>query len=229
MQPNDPVLEMKKKTERYWYEDGIWEIGYGLANVLLGGFFLLSNSLSVEGLWNILWLFVQLGVVIGVIFFVSYFVRMLKERITYPRTGYIAYAKPPVSRRVKRIVFTALFSAGIAFVIGIFNTYQKTGNHMALITATIFSGALVYLGYRFTLVRFYVIAAFTLLFGYGMSLLDLNLDLSMAVVFIGFGVLVLCSGLVALINYLRRTHPVDLEDIDLPTTPDSAAEKQEEE
>lgn len=217
MQP-DPVNDITKRTQRYWYEDGIWEIGFGLANALLGFFYLLTANLNWEGPYAILLVALQMGLLIGLFMTINKVVIFLKERITYPRTGYVAYRKPAPSTRLKKILRTALLAAGTAALVSGLATIQAAANQMPLVISVILAGTLVFIGYHFSLVRLYITAALTIVWGYILSRYPFSDPYSTGAFFAGFGLLILFSGAITLYIYLRRTHPVanDLLDVSFP-------------
>ena len=210
MQP-DPVNAIAKRTQRYWYQDGIWEIGFGLVNALLGCFYLLTAGLNWEGSLSMLLPLLQMVVLIGLFFMINRIVVFLKERITYPRTGYVAYRKPASSTRLKKILLAGLLAAGMGALVGGLATLQQTANRMPLVISIILASTVIFIGYRFNLVRLYIIAALTIVWGYGVSLYPLGDLYSTGAFFAGFGLLILLSGAVTLFIYMRRTQPAEEE------------------
>ncbi len=217
MQP-DNVNEIAKRIQRYWYEDGIWEIGFGAINLLLGLFYLLVSAADWVGPLAIVILLLQVGVIFGAFLLANRLVKFLKERITYPRTGYVAYRKPASSSRLKRGIASALIAAVAGGLVGALASIPSAANRMPLIMAVIYAGVLIYFGYRFKLTRMYAIAVLTILWGYWISRFARTDTLGSAVFFGGTGTLILLSGIATLLLYLRRTHPAekDLMDISLP-------------
>ena len=223
MQP-DPVTDIQKRTQRYWYEDGIWEIGFGLVNALLGVFYLLTSRLNWDGPLSIVLMFLQMGVLIGLFLSINKVVKFLKERITYPRTGYVAYRKPAPSARLKKIILAALLSAGMAALVGALAVIQQTANRMPLVISILLAGTLIYIGYRFSLMRLYIIAALTILWGYVLSLTQFSDFASTGAFFAGYGSLILLSGLVTLFIYLRRTYPASEDMFDAALSENNSVE-----
>ncbi len=210
----DPVQNIAKRTQRYWYEDGIWEIAFGLTNALLGSFFLLTARIDWNGPLSILLMLLQMAVLLGLFLSMNRVVRFLKERITYRRTGYVAYRRPAPSARLKKGLLTALLAAGMAALVGGLAAIQQTANRMPLVISVILAGALVYIGYRFSLVRLYLIAALTIGWGFALSFIPLGDLYSTGAFFAGYGLLVLLSGLGTLSIYLRRTRPASEDMLD---------------
>src|SRR4051812_38291481 len=107
------------RTIQYWFEDGIVELGIGGLFLLLGIYFYLQATLE-----NKLWV-EQLSASFALVFILGWyvidsFIRSAKERITFPRTGYVAY-KPDMSnkkyvRLVLAIIVGALVAVGLLMV-----------------------------------------------------------------------------------------------------------------
>ena len=204
IQPNN-LSEIKKRTERYWYRDGLWEIGFGLANLLLGLFYLLTTLVSWQGPAALALTALQMVVIVGVFLMIGRVVAFLKERITYPRTGYVAYRRPSGRSRLQKIAMAALLSAGMATLIAVIARYQASDNQTALVSAVLLAAAMVFLAYRFSLLRFYALAVLTVGLGLVIASLPITDPMTMVVLFGGFGLLLIASGLITLVIYLNQT------------------------
>lgn len=205
----DPINDVMKRTQRYWYEDGIWEIGFGLVNLLLGGFYLIVSNADWEGPAALALLVLQMGVIVGSFLMINRFVKFMKERITYPRTGFVAYRKPSAKSRLRRGLATGLTSLGIALLISLVGALRLVPNRMSLVIAVVIAGTLVYLAHRFELLRLYGLAVLVILLGYGVSLAALSDTQSTAMFFGGYGLLMILSGGITLLVFLRRAQPID--------------------
>jgi hypothetical protein len=214
----DPVNEMTKRTQRYWYEDGIWEMSFGLINLILGLFFLITAPLDWTGPRAILLLLLQMIVIVGPFLLINRVVAFLKERITYPRTGYVAYRRPAPGARAKRFMLGGLIGASVAALVVVISAIRASENSMPLVISLVMAAMLIYLGYRFGLLRCYILAVLTVVWGYLLSQFPLPDLYETGAFFCGFGFLVLVSGAVTLIVYLRQTRPAgeNLLDHDLP-------------
>ncbi len=204
----DPVKEIAMRTQRYWYEDGIWEIAYGVISTLLGVFFLLTADLNWSGPFGFVLGIAQMIVLVGMFVSINKMVRFLKERITYPRTGFVMYRRRAPGARLKRLLLAMLVSGATGALIGSLAVMRMTSNHMPLIVGIMMAGSISYIGYRFHLVRLYIVATLTALWGFIVSLFRFGNLPSIGIFFTGFGALILLSGLVTLFIYMRRTHPV---------------------
>ena len=108
------ISSLTRKPLEYYNIDGIGELSIGfmcLGYALLG--WLQSHS-PEHSFWNQMYtLFLFVGVMCAIIHYGS---RAIKNRITYPRTGYVEYRKQDTTWKpaVIGMVFAALLAAGAA-------------------------------------------------------------------------------------------------------------------
>jgi hypothetical protein len=204
----DPVIEATKRAQRYWYEDGIWEIGFGLLNLILCAFYFLVQFDLWTGPLVFIPLLLQIVIIIGAGWLINRVVAFLKERITYPRTGYVAYRKISPMSRLKRMLLTGTIAVVTGGVVGAVATSGGEKSVVPLVAGALTAGVMVYLGYRFSLARMYVLGLFLVFLGGGIYFAGLNNTLGSAAFFGGFGLLLLLSGGLTLFVYLRRTQPL---------------------
>ncbi len=203
---NDPIKEIQRQTQRYWYVDGLTEIGAGSLIILLGLLYLLAEILSPGNLADWLLSFGQPVIIIAGGLLVNWVVRSLKERITYPRTGYVAYRRERGGKKVWAILVTFGLAAGFAFAAVYFG--QLAGESMIpVLIGLMMAGAVAYLGFTLSLRRFYLLALVSAVFGGMGTFFELRQNLAMALFFCAFGIAWVVSGSVTLNNYLRSTQP----------------------
>jgi hypothetical protein len=201
----DPVIEATKRAQRYWYEDGIWEIGFGLLNLLLCGYYFLVQFERWAGPLVFIPLLLQVALIIGAGWLINRVVTFLKERITYPRTGYVAYRKLSPMSRLKRMLLTGAIAMVTAGLVGAVAATGGEKSIVPLAAGALLAGVMVYLGYRFGLARMYGMAVLLVILGGGIFISGLSDTQGSAVFFGGFGLLLLLSGGLTLLVYLRRT------------------------
>lgn len=209
---HDPLAEIAKRTQRYWYEDGIWEIAFGLLNLMLAGFYWITSSFNWEGPQAFILPLFQVGVILAGVWGINKLVRWMKEHITYPRTGYVVYHQPTRKNRVQRIILAAVLSIGLGGLIAALAEMRTTANQIAIIVGIVMAAMLVYLGIRFQLMRLYVLAALTIILGYFAARLNAQETVSYALFFAGFGLLMIGSGTTALLLYMNRIRPSQADD-----------------
>ncbi len=190
--PNQ-IDQTMKQTQRYWYEDGFQDMAFGgfvLAIALL--FVLQALTPPSSPLW-LLWGIGVPVVIIGGGLIVGQVIKKLKERVTYPRTGYVAYIKPRGKSRWVRLALIGIVSAGVsAAIIFAENHWLNVSVILGLVYMVTFS----FLAYRFGLARYALLALWCLGLGLALAPLALSLQVSGAIYHLGAGAaLVLAGGL----------------------------------
>ncbi len=87
------LKEIERRTVRYWFEDGIYQMAIGVFEIVLGVFCWLFTKIPADLAWRAAW-FLCAGpiiVVSGRLFLGK--IKPLKEKFTYPRAGFVAYQK----------------------------------------------------------------------------------------------------------------------------------------
>lgn len=209
----DHYTEIKKRTAAYWYVDGLSEIGMGILLLVLGISFLFTGFVQPETPSTFLWGFGQPLVVLSIALGVGRLIKIVKAKLTYPRTGYVSYPRPKGRRRVLNILLSMLVAGLLAFLLNTLGDFV-TGNMMIAFSAIIFAGLGFYLGLQFGLTRFYVVGGLVAAWGFFLAWLNPVEPLSTVFLFSGIGILWILSGLVTLIRYLRSTSPMDEETIE---------------
>lgn len=203
---NQQINDMIRRTQRYWYVDGLTEIGSGLIILLLGLFDLALAALPPQTPTAVLVAVGQPLLIIGGTLLISKIVRMLKERITFPRTGYVEY---PEKRRGKRraalALVAGLIAAGIFVLIDVL--LNISANLIPVIVAVLLAISFALIGYRFGLTRFYLVAVFCLAAGLVISRYILQELQQSGLFFTALGLVWIVSGTIVLVQYLRSTQP----------------------
>lgn len=205
---SDLIDETIKQTRRYWYIDGISEMAAGLFLMLIGGFFAAVPLIPSESarMW-ILALGQPLLVILGIVF-VSRAVKAVKERVTYPRTGYVAYHGKNRKRRLGRIVVAIALSAAVGMLFSLFFNLIPD-RWIPTIAAGVMSIFFLVIAYNLALLRFVGLAVYFFAVGLLVSWWMPAEPYDMAAM-LGLGGLgVLVSGALALRSYLANTRPVD--------------------
>lgn len=206
MMTND-IDKVIQRTHRYWYDDGLAEIATGCMFVLCGLFLLMMRFVRPG---SPLACIVAIGFT-GLVAFgglaVSRVVKTVKERVTYPRTGYVSYHRPGSSGRP----YTVAASVGIALaVLGVVlsKVHAPTWlGSMAMVQGLILGAGLLYIGRRLGLTRFYALAFLSALIGVVVALNGFDDALGSAAYFGEMGFVLTASGLFTLRTYLKQTQP----------------------
>jgi hypothetical protein len=207
----DNIQDTIQRTQRYWFSDGAYEIGMGILFTLLALSFFVMEWLNSFGYLGLI-----MGILQPVIFLAGFWlfnrlVRKFKEKITYPRTGYLVYPR----RSGKRRLTAALISGGTAAVLAVSASIisdRLGGEIMPVISGIIIAAAIVYLGIRFGLNRFYLMAVYIFICGALITLSGIQGINSTALFFGLMGIGWVFSGIWTLIHYLRVTHLLDEEE-----------------
>jgi hypothetical protein len=130
-------------------------------------------------------------------------VARLKERLTYPRTGYIRYPRPKPTRRF----LSAGIAIGAALIVTIMSAWLSAAQTERLIpslTGLLTAILILSIGASIGLVRFYLLAVWQ--FGVGLlgSRLNLPTPYDLVLFFGALGIGLLISGGITLLGYLRN-------------------------
>ena len=199
----DDFQKIERRTYRYWYEDGVSDIAAGSVFLLVGLVFLIQ-ALAPAGRPAGISAFGLPVVIIGGVLLARWAVAAVKRRVTYPRTGFVAYRKASGSRRW----LAGVIAAGMALLFTIFARREPVVlSWIPLLIGLIMGLGLISFAYRFKLGRYYVLAACSLLAGLAAALLTQDETAGSALYFGVLGLAMCLSGGLTLWDYLRRTQP----------------------
>lgn len=209
----DPIQIDLNRPQRYWYVDGLAEMAGGAVIFLIGLVYTVSGWLPQGLARGLLVGPGQIIVILGAGWLARWAVPRLKERLTYPRTGYVEYQRPVRSRRLARVFMVGL----MGFAVSVLTAFLGRGLPERLWSFFIgltLALAFAYLGARIGLRRFYALAGFSLLLGAAGSWLNLIDPWSAAFIFGLEGLAWLVCGALVLRHYLRSTRPLAGEGLD---------------
>ena len=193
---NRNLEKLQKQTLRYYYQDGLVELGVGILFAVIGvDTWLLSITPPGSPLAIAAWILLPL-LTIGGIIFVQRFVKNLKDRLVHPRTGFIEYKTKP--NRYRWLVIGFAFALSISVLVMPYEWFTKG-------SAT--GGAILYvilasIGAQVDLRRLIVIGFLGLIFGVALAFLVQNENAGLALTFAISGCALLISGGFALRKYL---------------------------
>lgn len=199
---NDEIDHRMQRTKRYWYVDGLPDIVFGAILVLLALYFYMKTVLPPDStLSNLLTMgFVLL--IIGCGWIGGKIINYFKERLTYPRTGYVSYPKPKTSHRLATGIVAMLIASLLTALLA---TSPGSLFLIPTLMGVLIGLALLYFGSKIGLMRYYVFAALSTLIGVGLSWTHIGTDLSSAIYYFGMGLVLLITGVFTLWKYLRQT------------------------
>ena len=111
MSPSASLDDFAKRPMRYWRQDGVVDLIVGLACMVTGIINLGGQALPRTSFVRVVTGFVAFGCFIALV----RLIKPLKERITFPRTGYVAFRVDPPTWRFRTVVqvCTILFGLGL--------------------------------------------------------------------------------------------------------------------
>lgn len=201
-QQTNNLDDLMRRPYRYFYVDGLVEMGVGGLFFIIGLFLLVMTA--AQQATALAWVagIALVVLIIGGTYGVKWLIGVLKERVTYQRTGYVSYRQQPDRGRW-------LVVAGALLLAVLMLALPDWGRRMAFVDGTLLAIILGYLGYRASLRRLYVIGGVAFLIGLGASLFTANEILGTTLTFAGTGLALLISGGFALGTYLRDNPPAD--------------------
>jgi hypothetical protein len=189
-----------QRTRRYGLSDGLAEVSIGILFLLLGLFFLATLALTSGPLQAIL---LPLGIPLVVIVagrLLGKVTRRLRERWTYPRTGYVTYQNSSRTRRWHAIgigSLVTLVTLAIMILIG-----PKSQAWMSLLDGILLG--FVFLWISQGLRRFYLLSAFAFASGLILALNRIGGNLGHGLFYSISGLALLLSGGLTFWAYLRN-------------------------
>ncbi len=208
------IGKVMRQTQRYWYEDGLSDMGFGAFILALGLLFVASALTPPRSPLFLLW---GVGVplfLIGGGLVVNRVVRTLKERVTYPRTGYVSYEPSRGASRVVRPLATFFIAAGVAAAIVVL---QKQWLSLTVIFGLVYMAVFTFIGLRFGLRRYLALALWSLLLGLALAPLSLTSTPASAIFHIGTGAAWLLAGWLTYRQYLASAPQPEEADSGTPS------------
>lgn len=200
---NDKIDEMVRDTYRYFYVDGLVEIAIGFLFLVIGLVLLAWLNLDTAGWPGVLTVLALILFTVGGTVAVKWAVGLVKERVTYRRTGYVAYDQgepragrwPVVGAALLLVLLTAVLPAPFT--------------RMSFGIGALLGFLVAFMGYRVRLARFYLLGLLIFLLGLAAALLVADELAGATLTFAGSGLLLLLSGTVVPLDYVRAHPPVE--------------------
>lgn len=113
------LVEVEGRSKRYWSLDGIPEIVMGAIWVVLGFAFLVRDLIlpgsRLEGVYSM----VMPMAVLVIFLMANWVMKMLKEKYTFPRGGYVKFQDPSRLRQILTMAAGGLVAAAFIVVVAI--------------------------------------------------------------------------------------------------------------
>jgi len=203
---SDELEHVVQRTRQYWFADGLVELSVGGTFIILALYFYIQSILPSGSLVLLAIQAAFVFLLFGVIFLSRYVVNKSKSHLTIPRTGYVSYNRASKKQRI--------VSAGTAILIAALNIALFLATPLSLNWIPAMTGLIVGFiwlisAFRVGLLRFYLQSILSLLLGVGLSLARLETYQSLAIYYAVMGLVLILSGGLTLINYLRQNPPLE--------------------
>ena len=185
------IDKVVRRTYRYFYDDGLVEMALGLLFISVGIWLVIWSGLTSSSLSG---LFLAIGLpllIFGSALIFKRVIKKLKERITYPRTGYVAYRQSQPDRGRWLFIGTAVLFTLLAVLL------PGTFNQMSVMVGALLGVILIYMGYRVEVRRFYLVGIIAIILGFGLAQSGIEEVLALGYLFTGAGVALLASGVIS--------------------------------
>jgi len=181
-----------RRSRQYWFDDGLAEALIGILFALIGLLFWWQTTFISRTSILVMSLALPVLIILGSLG-VGVLLRWLKQRLVYPRTGYVTYQKPTRKQRN----FSWLLGAVVGISIAVAITQLALFDLTAVFIGTGIGIGLFMLGFRIDLMRFHFLAVWSVAVGVVISFwgVESALAATLALVLIGLG-MVLSGGFV---------------------------------
>jgi MFS family permease len=196
-----------RKTEiravQYFFVDGSFEFGFGLLCLILAAFLFLETR--VHGWLSALVDASLVLVLIGGAWLINRLIRLLKERLTWRRTGYVTYPPKAGRKRGWRLLSGSVIGGlvGGVTVVLVTNPTIRIAV-MPLISGLLLGVVMVVMGWRTELGRFYLLAGASIVIGVILAFGGLENITAVCAYYLFFGIVLFITGILILRDYLRR-------------------------
>ena len=198
----------------HWISDGLLEIMFGVLLVGVGtlrAIIHFAEDKSPTYFWLAAGLLVFM---IGSAWGGTYVIKLLKARLIYPRTGYIAFKPRTYNyKNVLAMVAVLIFGGILGGIFGILSTQpneKEIGVFVPIGQGIVAAMLLTYVAQRTEVKRFYYQAALFIAIGLAIGALGVGVVLGVSYFYLSIGLALVVAGSVALRQYLHSHEPVDL-------------------
>lgn len=207
--PEDPLARSRRRAIQYQHVDGTFELSFGVATLLMAICFYMVNRIAAS---NDLLAFAPLVVFVGAGYLMDALVKRFRMRVTYSRTGYIAYQKPrPIKRALRLMIWigvpmlTAILLALLFLNRASFQPVnQESLPIMTLFNGLVFTGLWLIMAWITATPRFMLIGVVCGGVGAWLLLNGASVTTSLIGLFGGMGLALCVTGGLALRHYLSQ-------------------------
>jgi hypothetical protein len=139
----DQVESLLKRPKAYYNIDGAGELGMGFMCLGYALIIWLQMHTPKDSIWNQMYmLFIWVGLMVAIIHFGT---KAIKNHITYPRTGFVAY-------RAQNRIWTAII-ASVVSALSVAGLVLAAHSHRHIVMPVFFIGLFFAAGYAFGIAR----------------------------------------------------------------------------
>lgn len=203
---NDEPHHILQRTRQYWFSDGLVELSVGSIFIILGLYFYLQTILPSGSMIMFILQASFVLLLLGIIVLSRYLVKVLKTRLTFPRTGYVRYRQATTKQRFLSFSVSLIIASLILIM---FATTPLSIQWLPAVTGLIVGIIWLISAVRVGLLRFYLQAAASAILGVALSLLSWEPFQSLAVYYAVMGLVLIMSGGLILSRYLRTSQSIE--------------------
>lgn len=197
------MQNLEQRVRSYWYQDGIGEMAGGGMLFLLGVYFAVQGYFGEGSLVTGMLSAGMILVFLAGAYSVRKLVMAFKNRVTYPRTGFVEYRVDREQAKWRRYA-AAVLAVGLAAALVAYNRLIR-GLDLVVLVSGIMAGLILIVlrGRAAGLGRFYILGTLAILLGAGLSLSGLPQAYGLAVFYSLLGIALMISGGLVLRRYLH--------------------------
>jgi hypothetical protein len=200
--PELDLKEIERRPQRYWNADGIADLTMGALWVVWGTALGLPAALP-SGQWQTYYWMAMPLVLVGGAAATNWITKRLKQRFTFPRTGYVQWPRPGVGATLLPALIAVAVAAALAFL-AIKGRTETLSELAAPATSLLLSLAFLFASLRLKLPHHLWLAASALILALLIYGLHLSLESGMVCLFLGVGVVSMAVGGLRLRAYLKH-------------------------
>ncbi|GEM_PF-3565267 len=201
MTANPDLGELERRPLKYWNVDGIPELLMGVLWIVWGGAFVFGNALPKGAAYSMYWMIIPVVLVLSG-FAMNRVVKILKERITYPRAGWVEMREPSKAARFGAAGIAVLSAAAVAALV-VSGKEQGVEDAMTPVTALLVSLAFVVASLRQRAPHYLALAGVALALGFAFMRLRMGYD-GLSWMFVWLGVAAVVVGGIRLARFVKK-------------------------
>jgi hypothetical protein len=202
---DNELIKPQQRAIQYFFVDGTGELAISIVCLALAFYFWVESAMPGSLLAEFLSGSFAL-IILASSFILNRLVRAFKQRVTYPRTGYIAYRKEETKHRVIRSIMAAIIAMLVAGLMTYLFLKGDAGaiNLMPAISGLAFGLILGLIAWRAAITRYYILSIFSIVSGTLLGFSSLSNMAGLTLYYAVMGVTLLGVGLYTLLTYLRN-------------------------